>query len=88
MAIFNIARIGVVALAVTLTGCHVTSDQEDAYAACGWINNPNTRDVCMSNHVNTALAGRNAQWSAIGMGMLARPAATSCMNIGGIVTCR
>lgn len=76
------------ALAIALAGCgHVTTDAEDAYAACGGINGP-YRDMCMANYVNTARAGRDAQWSAIGAGMTSRPAATSCMNIGGIITCR
>lgn len=79
------------ALAITLAlaGCgHVTTDAEDAAAACSGIRTPGARDACMSNYVSTALAGRNAQWSAIGNGMLSRPAATSCTNIGGIVSCR
>jgi hypothetical protein len=77
----------VVFLALALAGCTVTTDEQDAAAACGVIVNPNIRDTCMANYVSNEQAGRNAQWNMIGASMLNRPVQTSCMNIGGIVTC-
>ena len=74
-------------LALALAGCTVTTDEQDAAAACGRIVNSNIRDTCMANYVSNAQAGRNAQWNMIGAPMLNRPVQTSCMNIGGIVTC-
>lgn len=74
--------------ATLLAGCGpVTTDAEDAAAACAGIRNPNIRDTCIANYVNNAQIGRNAEWDAVGASMLSRPAQTTCMNIGGIVTC-
>ena len=75
-------------LVLALAGCTVTTDEQDAAAACGGIVNPNIRDTCMANYVSNAQAGRNAQLNMIGAAMLRRPVQTSCINIGGIVTCR
>ncbi len=77
----------VLLLALALAGCTVTTDQQDAAAACGGIVNPDIRDTCVADYVNNAQAGRNAQWNMIGASMLNRPVQTSCTNIGGIVTC-
>jgi hypothetical protein len=74
-------------LVLVLAGCTVTTDEQDAAAACGGIVNPNIRDTCMANYVSNAQAGRNAQLNMIGASMINRPVQTSCMNIGGIVTC-
>jgi hypothetical protein len=74
-------------LVMVLTGCTVTTDEQDAAAACGGIVNSNIRDTCMANYVNNAQAGRSAQMNMIGASMLSQPVQTSCMNIGGIVTC-
>ena len=75
-------------LVLALAGCDTTTDEQDAAAACGGIVNSDIRDNCVVNHVNNAQAGRNAQWDAIGASMLRGPQVqTSCMNIGGIVTC-
>ncbi len=83
-------RIAIAAvITLALAGCgHVTSDAEDAAAACYRVVNPHIHDQCMANFVNTAQAGRDAQWSAIGNGMLSRRGPSSCMNVGGIISCR
>lgn len=61
-------------ITLALTACgHVTTDAEDAWAECRGVVNPNIRDQCVANYVATARAGRDAQWSAIGNGMLAHP---------------
>jgi hypothetical protein len=62
-----------VPLALVLAGCNVTTDEQDAAAACSRIVNPNIRDTCMANYVNIVQAGRNAQMSIIGASMLSRP---------------
>ena len=73
---------------LALAGCDTTSDAQDAAAACGGIRNSSSRDACISNYVNNARIGRDAEWSAAGAAYLSRPARTTCMNIGGIVTCQ
>ena len=74
-------------LVLVLAGCGGTTDAQDAIAACSGIGNSHMRDVCMVNYVNNAQVGRNGEWDTIGASMLNRPVQTSCMNIGGIVTC-
>ncbi len=78
----------VVITALALTGCDTTSDAQDAAVACGGIRNPNTRDACISNYVNNARIGRDAEWSAAGAAYLSNRPARTCTNIGGIVTCQ
>ena len=51
----------------------VTTDEQDASAECHRFANPNTRDICKLNYMNNAQQGWNAQWRAIGTGMLSRP---------------
>ena len=72
---------------MTLAGCSTTTDAQDAAAACGGIANSNIRDNCVANYLANAQARTNAQWDMIGASMLNRPVQTSCMNIGGIVSC-
>jgi hypothetical protein len=72
-------------LAVMLGGC--TTDEEDAARVCGGITNSDIRDICVANYLSYAQARTNAEWDMIGASMLNRPVQTSCMNIGGIVTC-
>jgi hypothetical protein len=77
-------------LVLALAGCDseaTRSDEQNAAAACGGIVNSDIRDTCMANYVNNAQARRNAEDDMIAASMLHRPAQTSCMNIGGIVTC-
>lgn len=66
--------IKVAAVTVALAGCGpVTTDAQDAAQACSGVHNPDIRDSCMANYVATARAGIDAQWSAIGNGMLSHP---------------
>ena len=81
-------------LVLALAGCaeinaeQEASEQRRALNACAGIVNPHIRDTCVSNYVTNANAQSDAV-NAIFLGaMLHHPVQTSCMNIGGIVTCR
>lgn len=67
-------------LALALAGC--TTDEEDAAAACG------DNDRCQTNYLARAHAREDAEEAAVLGAMLTRPVHTTCMNIGGIVTCQ
>lgn len=77
---------------LALAGCGpVTTDAQDAEAACGGIASQSIRDNCISNYVNNARIGRDAEWSAAGSAYLGSQPfrrTPTCMNIGGIVTCQ
>jgi hypothetical protein len=80
-----------VAILSLLAACDTTPDSELAYSACSGIGTTYTREACMANYVGQLQAGRNAQWEAIGAGMASGGyyrRQTTCMNIGGIVTCQ
>ena len=59
-------------LALALAGCTVTTDEQDAAAACRGVVNSDIRDACMANYVNNAQVGRNAQWDIVGASLLNR----------------
>jgi hypothetical protein len=80
-----IQTIACITLALALSGC--TTDQEDAAAACSGISNWNIHDSCEANFLNNRQIDRNEQNAMLGAMILNRPVQTSCMNIGGIVTC-
>ena len=80
-------------LVLALAGCaeinaeQEASKQQDAATACRGIVNSDIRDTCMSNYVNNARARNDAEDAILLGSMLHQPVQTSCMNIGGIVTC-
>jgi hypothetical protein len=76
---------------VTLAACNTTSDAQDAAAACSGVRSARAHDYCVSNYVNNARIGRDAEWSAAGSAYLSSQSyrrSPTCMNIGGIVTCQ
>lgn len=72
-------------LPLVLIAC--TTNEQDAANACGGIRNTHSRQVCVANYLSNAQLQQNAEWDTVGT-MLYRPARTTCMNIGGIVTCQ
>lgn len=71
---------------LALSAC--TTDAQDAAEACGGLRNPIARQMCVSNYLTNAKLQHNAEWETVGASMLNRPRTTTCMNIGGIVTCQ
>lgn len=64
-----------------LSAC--TTYEQDAARACGGDRS------CISRYMSNAMLQSNAEWETVG-GMLSAGSRrlTTCMNIGGIVTCQ
>ncbi|HXR34798.1 MAG TPA: hypothetical protein VN754_02555 [Candidatus Binataceae bacterium] len=72
-------------LTVVLGGC--STDEELAAQACAHVADPAAAERCQTRYLEQAERSREMQNMMIGGAMLNRPVQTSCMNIGGIVTC-
>jgi hypothetical protein len=75
-------------LTLTLAAC--TTYEQDAASACGGISNTHSRQMCVANYLTQARLQSDAEWETVGA-MLSQSSyrrTTTCMNIGGIVTCQ
>lgn len=73
--------VGIAILVLALSGC--SSDEELAARSCSRFTNADANQICQARELSRI----QGEWDAVGASMLNRPVQTSCMNIGGIVTC-
>ena len=69
-------------------GCDYPSDEQLAAQACAHVVNPIASERCQERYMDRAERNQEMQNMMIGGMILSRQAQTSCMNIGGIITCR